>query len=427
MSLLENIKEHIKKYIIPVEIFEEYIDKYGSPYYKPYDEFELKYNNFQNPVTSDMVKLSDYLTSSYLEKDSASSLEILKTIINVFDQVGTSNQNNRDKYYFESCFFDQQVIFKELSIFLNIFIEDVNNKPIIQHLITHEHEILFKMLINHIPFYDGNRESSIHEKIYNSVVDDFFIQNISFEVLNQYIFLREVELNIDHSWFQSICIIKKYFKCLQDSAKTLLFYEDYYHNGKTHPVYYSSVMSFSIEDMIKEGLKNGTIDKKDFFGNIFNKSFVLDKTHLYQSSCIRNYLDKESASMFHSVLYEAIPDKYSIVKEDRCSGIFNTIKHLSEIPETKDDPVIQIFRIIHSGESKKLFINAVNKYGSQELAKKILLFKKAFPNIYKSTFEGKNPICLSKSKLASQALFEQVMIYVQLEDVSVSEKNKKRL
>ena len=189
----------------------------------------------------------------------------------------------------------------------------------------------------------------------------------------------------------------------------------------------SSVIGWVLTDILKQAIEEGWVDKIELFKKIYTVNKKFNNKSITLSSFLYNFIDTTFAQQFYKELYAAIPDNYTIARENKGSGIYKTIKLLNEIEETKYDPALNILGIIKLGSPKHNFVDYIRKYGVDSFVDKLIVFKTQYPNIYKSTFENKSPVLLSKTKEESITYFEEVMLKMKFKNIHQGKGNKKRL
>lgn len=423
MSKLQHIKEIIEKGILPNSAYEN--DKF-----KYYNKKNSKKKNeaffMTKPRNESPDSLSSQLFSIYNEAEFINKVDIIKTIIESANYVFYFNHKRTSDYHFldSQKLKNSQEFPSEYYYFWDLIYDDKDLEAVFDKISETDINILFILLLHH----DSNNESKIYYlKMINMICNKSFVEKLPlFDFLKLW---HDVENN-NHSGESELSasqhLIDTYFSFLNNAIPQLC---DLYFKSSTYKLDRKDIptlTSYYTEKLILKYFNNGTINKIDFFEPILKKSFIFNNEDISYSIWIRELCDQDIATFYYENLYNAIPDNYYLLKEDRGLGIHTTIKLLSEIDETKNDPVIQLLRIITSGNAKIRFINHVKQYGAINCASHFKIFEEKFPKIYKSAFLNKNPIVLNKNKPESIACFEQVMMYRVMTNNTVT-KGKKRI
>lgn len=286
--------------------------------------------------------------------------------------------------------------------FIDFWIEDQNFDSMIKNLINDDIKFLFLML--RINCINSKEQQVDYTRFINRVISQEF--SLSIEPYNLYKMLcdtHEIDCYSLNGWTTFDYIFSLYFSFRENKKDEVI-------------TLFNKTQSHVFSDIIKSGFEEGWINKSDYFKEFFKKPLKFNTKDILQSLVVRDLLenDVDIASLYHKELYQAIPDNYNILKSDRGLGINRAVKLLAIIPETKNNPVVEILKLLKSGQAKKMFLNLYIEYGAEELAYKINEFKKSFPKTYKATFENKNPLVLSPTQKDSQAAFENVMIYMRM-------------
>lgn len=411
MELID-IQKTIEQHIPKKELFECDDEDY---YQMRFEEKETKKEK-QILVIKHEGTFLNFFINEYLSRSDDSRIELIKVII--YSTVKTLQEIYKIEIYNHKQLYTIQdtELRDSLFGFIDFWIEDPNFDSMIKNIINHDIKFLFLMFrIN----CTNQKEQTVD---YTRFIDKIFNKefSLSIEPHNLYEMLcdtHDLDCYSLNGWTTFDYIFSLYFsfrKNKKDEVITLF--------NKTH--------SHVFSDLIKNGFENGWINKSDYFKEFFKKPFKFNTKDILESLVIRDILenDVQIASLYHKELYQAIPDNYNVLKTDRGFGVSRTVKLLAIIPETKNNPVVEILKLLKSGEAKKMFLNLYIEYGAEELAYKIKEFKKIFPKTYKSTFENKNPLVLSPTQKDSQAAFENVMIYMRIPENQNNMTNaKKRL
>ena len=423
MSKLQHIKDIIEKGILPNSAYEN--DKF-----KYYNKKNSKKKNeaffTTKPRNESPDSLSSQLSEIYKEAEFVNKVYIIKTIIESANSVFHLNHTRTYNYHFldSQKLKNSQEFPSEYYYFWYLIYGDKYLEAVFDKISETDINILFMLLLHH----DNNNESNIYYlKMINMICNKSFVKKLPlFDFLKLWHDVENNHRSGESELSGSQHLMDTYFSFLDNAIPQLC---DLYFRSSTYKlneIDIPTLTSYYTEKLILKYFNNRIINKINFFEPILKKPFIFNDEDVSYSIWIKELCDQEIAAFYYENLYNAIPDNYYLLKKDRGQGIHKTIQLLSEINETKNDPVIQLLRIITSGNAKIRFINHVKQYGAISSASHFKIFEEKFPKIYKSAFLNKNPIILNKNKPESIACFEQVMMYRVMTNNSIT-KGKKRI
>lgn len=357
--------------------------------------------------------INEYLSSSYKNR-----LELVKVII--YSTVKTLEKIYQLETYNEKKLYTIQdtELRDGLFGFIDFLIEDPMFDSMIKNIINDDIKFLFFMF--RINSSNPKEQKVDYTRFIDRVINQEFALSIEpYNLYNMLCDTHKVDSYSLNGWTTFDYIFSLYFSFRINKKDEVISL-------------FNETQSYIFSDLIKSGFEEGWINKSDYFKDFFNHPLKFSNKDVLGSLIVRDLLkdDLDIASLYHKELYEAIPDNYNILKSDRGLGINQAVKLLSRISETKNNPVVEILKLLKSGQAKKMFLNLYIEYGAKELAYKINEFKKSFPKTYKATFENKNPLVLSPTQKDSQAAFENVMIHMKMPENQNKDKNidtKRRL
>lgn len=452
MSNIEHIKQILWQYAIPSDIFEmEYEQQYEDWIRQEESEEDSDFtpqiqDDIITPLTKEEDKELGNFIVDYYKSLSFTAKKIfikifLKTIKEIYsqnDSILSSNENRRRNNQLKEGQFkleDDPSIkeMKELvSGFIDYWIQDNDSVEQIKILLKESPYTLFI-------FIGINNRYNIDEKTnhYQNVIDFIINKDFFTSIKKRDFFISLCKLNYDgmdtaecyiHGYDY---IINRYFSFMDESKRKISAIDCYKKStfSKTEFMRFSTPIRIGVQNLIKHGFNSGWINKMEFFEDLFKNNPKFGhhywRGETYSNIAIRELADKEVMHTFSNEIYSSIPDNYSVIKNGY--GIWEYLEFLSEESHLKNNNSLQILTMIKSSSSTKLFISFVKDNGVEKMVQKINEFKKDFPSIYKSTFEGKNPRFLNKKNKESCSLFEKVMIHMKLEKNEQSVINKKRL
>lgn len=451
MNNIEHIKQILWQYAIPNDIFDmEYEQQYHD--WISQEESE-KDSDFIPQITDDIIPLPkeedeelgnfivDYYKSLSFTAKKIFIKIFLKTIKEIYshnDNILSSSENNRRNRQLKEgqVKLEDEPSLKEMndlvSEFIDYWIKDNDSAEQIKILLKESPYTLF-IFIGLNNRYNTNEQTNY----YNNVIDFIINKDFFTSIEKRDFFISLCKLNYD-GMDTAECyiygydyIINRYFSFIDETKREVAAIDSYKKSTFSNKEFmrFSTPIRIGVQNLIKHGFNSGWINKIKFFEDLF-KNYPRFGHHYwrgetYSNIVIRELADKEVMHTFSNEIYSSIPDNYSVIKNGY--GIWEYLEFLSEESCLKDNTSIQVLTMIKSSSSTKLFISFVKDNGVKETVNKIKEFKKDFPSIYKSTFEGKNPRFLNKKNKESCSLFEKVMIHMKLEKNEQSVINKKRL
>lgn len=450
MTNIEHIKQILWQYAIPSDIFEM---EYEQEYHDWIAQEEGEEDNYlipeikeeTTPKEKEEEELGNFIVD-YYESLSFTAKKIfikmfLKTIKEIHshnDDIITSNENRRRNRQLKEgqVKLEDDPYFKQIkelvSGFIDYWVKDNHSLDLIKILLKESPYTLFI-------FIGINNRYSSEEKpdYYNNVIDFIINKDFFTSIKKRDFFISLCKLNYDgmdtaQSFIYGYSyIINRYFSFISEEERKGPAIDCYKKSTFSNKEFmrFSSPIRIGIENLIKNGFDSGWINKIKFFEDLFKNHPKFGhhywRGETYSNIVIYELADKDIMHRFTNEIYSSIPDNYSVIKNGH--GIWECLEFLSKESHLKNNDSVEMLMMIKSSASTKLFISFVKDNGVEQMVHKIKKFKKDFPSIYKSTFEGKNPRFLNKKNKESCSLFEKVMIHINLEKNELSVINKKRL
>lgn len=451
MNNIEHIKQILWQYAIPNDIFDmEYEQQYHDWISQEESEED---SDFIPQITDDIIPLPkeedeelgnfivDYYKSLSFTAKKIFIKIFLKTIKEIYshnDNILSSNENNRRNRQLKEgqVKLEDEPSLKEMkdlvSGFIDYWIKDNDSAEQIKILLKESPYTLF-IFIGLNNRYNTNEQTNY----YNNVIDFIINKDFFTSIEKRDFFISLCKLNYDGMGTAECYIygydyiINRYFSFIDETKREVAAIDCYKKSTFSNKEFmrFSTPIRIGVQNLIKHGFNSGWINKIKFFEDLFKNHPRFGhhywRGETYSNIVIRELADKEVMHTFSNEIYSSIPDNYSVIKNGY--GIWEYLQFLSEESHLKNNNSLQILTMIKSSSSTKLFISFVKDNGVEQMVQKINEFKKDFPSIYKSTFEGKNPRFLNKKNKESCSLFEKVMIHMKLEKNEQSVINKKRL
>lgn len=434
-SRLQHIKEIIEQEAISDEQCDFIIESFYESKYNDIED-EMEESDLKNEIITQQnseidyqleaqkdVSLSEFLISEYKKSILTDKVAILNTIVNSFSFVF---KNNYSQYCGSLCHIEHSlndnVLIYQYQLFIHFFKKDKDYLNVLNILKKDNPQLIYSLIFHH-----KTEKYNFDKSIIDILFEESFTDGIP--TIDFLKIISDLDMDgYDQSTHEGIqYIVYKYISKLPNKKEELIKYYFLFATNSTEVMRLSSVIGWVLTDIMKQAIEEGWVDKIELFKKIYTVNKKFNNKSITLSCFLYNFIDTRFTQQFYKELYAAIPDNYTIIRENKGSGIYKTIKLLNEIEETKYDPALNILGIIKLGTPKHNFVDYIRKYGVDSFVNKLIVFKKQYPNIYKSTFENKSPVLLSKTKEESIAYFEEVMLKMKFKDINQGKGNKKRL